>query len=405
MNMMRTRWAAFGAAVAVTLGAGGLGLVSAVGSDTHAVVVTIEPTRILDTRDGLGSSGRVANGVPVELQVTGEVPTSAGTATVVPSDAVAALVNVTVVLPDSGGYLSLRPGGATGTPTASTVNFAAGSVEPNAATVALGPGGTIQVFVGTALPGGSADVLVDVVGYTIGHYHDDRYYTKAQVDALIAANPGPAGLAGPTGPIGPVGPAGPAGPAGPTGPTGPQGPQGPQGPAGPSGGMIALTFQSTVTHVAGSPPSGVAVNDSLLLDVEVPAATGATVEAGDFPYCAPEAVDCVTATWTFTAVPYTAAYSSGRTVTGTVDRLMIVDGGEDEIDKLYLFDGSTQVYEVWNFPGTWQSGGVSSGLDAATASIDQTGVFELSIFDAPGWFTYQYDYITPQLVTVVTRTP
>ncbi len=405
MNMMRTRWAAFGAAVAVTLGAGGLGLVSAVGSDGHAVVVTIEPARILDTRDGLGLSGRVANGVPVELQVTGEVPTSSGAATVVPVDAVAALVNVTVVLPDSGGYLSLRPGGATGTPVTSTVNFSAGSVEPNAATVDLGPGGTIQVFVGTAMPGGSADVLIDVVGYTIGHDHDDRYYTKAQVDALIADNPGPAGPAGPVGPVGPAGPAGPVGPVG---------PRGPVGPAGPSGGTIALTFQSTVTAVFGTPPAGVAENDSVMFEVGVPAATGGIVEADSF-LCHPEAIGCESVTWTFDEVPYTVTYSSGHQVTGNIDGVMIIDGGvedhgghtSDAIDRLLFLDGSTEVYEVWNFPGDWQNDGVSTSLDDATASIDQAGRFDITFYNGarPTWNTYHYDYTTPQSVTIVTRTP
>jgi len=32
--------------------------------------------------------------------------------------------------------------------------------------------------------GPTTDVLIDVVGYTIGHNHDDRYYTKSEADAL-----------------------------------------------------------------------------------------------------------------------------------------------------------------------------------------------------------------------------
>jgi hypothetical protein len=31
---------------------------------------------------------------------------------------------------------------------------------------------------------GSVSVLADVVGYYADHNHDDRYYTKAQIDAL-----------------------------------------------------------------------------------------------------------------------------------------------------------------------------------------------------------------------------
>jgi hypothetical protein len=120
--------------------------------------------------------------------MTGSVPVaSGGMATVVPSDAVAVLVNVTVVLPDSAGHLTLRPGGSTGDPTTSTVNFSsAGSVEPNAATVDLGPGGTVQVYLYTAVPAGTADVLVDIVGYTVGHHHDDRYLTQTETQNLVS---------------------------------------------------------------------------------------------------------------------------------------------------------------------------------------------------------------------------
>jgi hypothetical protein len=211
MSVQRSRWAAFGAAVAVTLGGGGVGLVGAsVDSGDRAVTVTVSPQRIVDTRTGLGLSGVMVNAVPRDVQVTGTVEVaSGGSKVVVPSDAVAVLVNVTVILPSSAGFLSLRPAGAVGVPSTSTVNFQPGTVEPNAATVDLA-GGKVQVFVKTAASGGSAHVLVDVVGYTVGHTHDDRYYTESETDALIAAIP-----AGPEGPPGPQGDTGPTGPAGP----------------------------------------------------------------------------------------------------------------------------------------------------------------------------------------------
>jgi hypothetical protein len=51
MSMIRTRWAAIGAAVAITLGGGGVGLVGAtVDSGQRPVLVPIEPCRIIDTR-------------------------------------------------------------------------------------------------------------------------------------------------------------------------------------------------------------------------------------------------------------------------------------------------------------------------------------------------------------------
>lgn len=185
---LRTRWSAIGAAVAITLGAGGFGLAqAAVSTGEKPITVTIEAERILDTRDNLGLAGKFAHATPRDLQVTGEVAVApSGMKTVVPADAVGVLVNVTVVSPSHAGFLALRPAGATGAPDTSTVNFFPGTVEPNAATVDLGPGGKIQIWVQTASASGNADVLVDIVGYTIDHNHNDIYYTKEQVNALTS---------------------------------------------------------------------------------------------------------------------------------------------------------------------------------------------------------------------------
>lgn len=65
-------------------------------------------------------------------------------------------------------------------PSTSTVHLLPGTIEPNAATVDLGPDGNVQVYVFTAAVGGIAPVLVDVVGYTVDHTHDDRYLTEGQ---------------------------------------------------------------------------------------------------------------------------------------------------------------------------------------------------------------------------------
>ena len=121
--------------------------------------------------------------------LTGNVAVApSGTKTVVPADATGVIVNVTIVNPSAPGFLSLRPTGATGAPATSTVNFsAAGAIVPNSATVALGTGGSIQIWVEIAGSVGSADVLIDIVGYTVDHNHDDRYYTEAEVDAAVAA--------------------------------------------------------------------------------------------------------------------------------------------------------------------------------------------------------------------------
>lgn len=250
MSVVRSRWAAIGAAVAVSFGAGGIGLVNAdLGSGDRPVTVTIEPRRVLDTRFGIGLGGAFAHDSPRDVQITGPVTVATvdGTAieTVVPADAIGVLVNVTVVRPSAGGFLSLRPAGATGTPTTSNVNFAAGVVVPNSAVVDLGPGGEIQVWVSFATGAGSAEVLLDVVGYTIGHDHDDRYYTEAEVDTKIAAIPaGPKGDQGAPGPKGEKGERGEQGDPGPKGDKGVQGEKGDQGDPGPSPGRVVWVASS-----------------------------------------------------------------------------------------------------------------------------------------------------------------
>ena len=228
-----SRWAAIGAAVAVSFGAGGLSIVAAT-EDAKPVTVTVAPERVLDTRVDLGLTGPFVNGVPRELGVTGSVPVaSGGSKVVVPDGASAVVVNVTTVRPTDRGFLSLRPGGSTGEPSTSTVNFTAGNVDPNSATVDLGADGAVQIFVRTVSPTGSADVLLDIVGYTIDHDHDDRYYTETEIDTLIGAIP-----------------------AGPEGPQGEQGPPGLEGPAGSidNASAPALSFTPAEWTITGSGP-------------------------------------------------------------------------------------------------------------------------------------------------------
>ena len=82
-SVMRSRWAAIGAAVAVSLGGGGVFLASAAPSAPSSVV-TIDPVRILDTRDpvNVGLAGPFVSPVSQKLTVTGSVATTSGTAIV-----------------------------------------------------------------------------------------------------------------------------------------------------------------------------------------------------------------------------------------------------------------------------------------------------------------------------------
>ena len=172
-SMWRSRWAAVGAAVAISLGAGGIVVSQAATVGSESGVVTVTPARILDTRAGtdLGLPGPFVSAVSQKLQVTGAVPTATGTMTVVPVGATGVLLNVTSVRASANGFISVRPGDAGGAPTTSSLNVTAGVTVPNAVQVALptsGPGaGMIDItFDALGVAGPTTDILVDVVGFT-----------------------------------------------------------------------------------------------------------------------------------------------------------------------------------------------------------------------------------------------
>ncbi|MFD9123719.1 hypothetical protein [Kitasatospora sp. NPDC059571] len=123
---------------------------------TGAAFTPLQPTRLLDTRSGLGRSGTapVAGGQTVDLQVTGRggVP-AAGAESVV--------LNITATTPTAVGYLTAWPTGVA-RPTASSLNWAAGRTVPNLVTVPVGADGRVSLYVGSP---GSAHLVADVLGY------------------------------------------------------------------------------------------------------------------------------------------------------------------------------------------------------------------------------------------------
>jgi len=212
-----------GVLVASVIGAGGLAVVRATGGSSSASsFVPVSPVRVLDTRSDLGLA-EVTDGVAGTLKVTGSIPTATSNgvvnAVVVPAGATAVVLNVTAVNPTAGGYVSLRPGDATGAPTVSTLNVTAGGTFPNGATITIpttgAHAGQIQVwFEAYDTTVGSTELLIDIAGY----------YELAS-----------------------SGPAGPAGPQGETGVAGPAGPQGETGPAGADG----TTSNSQIKNICG----------------------------------------------------------------------------------------------------------------------------------------------------------
>ncbi|MGI9644316.1 MAG: hypothetical protein ACR2O6_03295 [Ilumatobacteraceae bacterium] len=133
--------------------------------------VTIDPVRILDSRDGtdVGLDGPFASGTSQPLTVTGLVDTTDGPATVVPAGATGVVLTATVLNSTSAGFVSVRPGTASGEPATSNLNFTGGQVLANSVTVALptsGPdAGEIDIFFRGGGPSDRADLLIDVVAY------------------------------------------------------------------------------------------------------------------------------------------------------------------------------------------------------------------------------------------------
>ncbi|HYN34723.1 MAG TPA: hypothetical protein VES40_19020, partial [Ilumatobacteraceae bacterium] len=128
-----------GAAIAVSLGAGGMLVAQAAPGASESTIVTVTPERIMDTRDpvNVGLAGPFVSPVSQRLQVTGSVATTTGTKTVVPAGATGVLLNVTAVAPSAAGFISIRPGDASGAPTTSSLNFTTGGIVPNSVQVAL----------------------------------------------------------------------------------------------------------------------------------------------------------------------------------------------------------------------------------------------------------------------------
>jgi alpha-tubulin suppressor-like RCC1 family protein len=149
-------------AVIVGVGSGGkVSLYNSAGS-THLVVDVagwfdlgfdaVTPTRLMDTRTGLGGIV-LGPGASRTLRVTG----SGG----IPTDGVGGVsLNVTVTEPTAAGYLTVWPAGRT-RPLASNLNFVAGQTIPNAVSTGVNASGDIEIYNNS----GYSHVVVDVTGW------------------------------------------------------------------------------------------------------------------------------------------------------------------------------------------------------------------------------------------------
>jgi hypothetical protein len=123
-----------------------------------ATFTSVEPARILDTRFGVGLTGKFVANTARTLQVTSALGP-------IPATATAITGNLTVVSPSKAGYASVTQD-PTDTPTTSTINFPKGSVRANGVFAPLDPDGALSI-VYKAGAGGTSHVVLDVTGYFV----------------------------------------------------------------------------------------------------------------------------------------------------------------------------------------------------------------------------------------------
>ncbi|HKF75974.1 MAG TPA: fibronectin type III domain-containing protein, partial [Candidatus Dormibacteraeota bacterium] len=166
-----------------------MGATPEAGGTFHA----LNPTRILDTRNGTGTGtvAPIGPGATLHLQVAqrGGVPAA---------NVSAVVLNVTVTDTTAASFLTVFPTG-TALPTASSLNWVAGETVPNLVEVALGAGGQVSLFNHS----GSTDVVVDVEGW-VGDATNSSglsgMFNGLQPARLLDTRTGPGGIVGPLGP-------------------------------------------------------------------------------------------------------------------------------------------------------------------------------------------------------------
>ncbi len=123
-------------------------------SRSGGATLALPPSRILDTRSGVGApAAAVRPGATVVLQVAGVggVPTTG---------VGSAILNVTVTGPTGSGYLTVYPGPAR--PLASNLNFTPGLTVPNLVVTPVNGAGQVLIYNGSA---GYVHVVADVTGW------------------------------------------------------------------------------------------------------------------------------------------------------------------------------------------------------------------------------------------------
>ncbi|HET9170770.1 MAG TPA: hypothetical protein VFN97_15140 [Actinospica sp.] len=138
-------------------------------TSTASRYLAMTPTRILDTRKGLGAAKpSVAGGHSIDVTVAGQNG--------IPSDATAVAMNITSAGSTAGGYITAYPTGQA-LPNVSDLNYSTGVDRANMAIVPIGANGRITFANGAT--SGHTDLIADVSGY----------YTRDAVTGASTYNP------------------------------------------------------------------------------------------------------------------------------------------------------------------------------------------------------------------------
>jgi hypothetical protein len=120
-------------------------------ADGASAFTAITPVRLVDSRTGIGTVGRVGAGRQVIVPIANKMS--------VPANATAAVVNVAAVTPSAAGFVTVHPCSPT-VPNTSTLNFVAGQTVANTTIAALSGSGQLCVWTDA-----ETDILVDITGW------------------------------------------------------------------------------------------------------------------------------------------------------------------------------------------------------------------------------------------------
>ncbi|MEL6892064.1 MAG: hypothetical protein AAFP84_10730 [Actinomycetota bacterium] len=149
---------------------------SAAPGDDDATYQPLTPCRLLDTRAEFAVGPRTAPIGPGEAYPTAVTGTN-GECSSVPTDAIGAALNVTVLGPTAPSFLAVYPADLATPPNVSNLNYLPGAPPtPNKVDVKLSPTGEIALF--NAF--GQVDVIVDLVGVYVSS-------SLTELDERIAA--------------------------------------------------------------------------------------------------------------------------------------------------------------------------------------------------------------------------